>query len=135
MKPSLQLKVSQQLTLTPQLQQSIKLLQMSTLELHDELERQLADNPLLEMDEPASSEPEAPTPDDGGDGMVSFDWGRVRTQRLDDEEFDPLANLPCPTTLRAHLLAQLGELTLPTRDRAVVSLLIEELNEDGFLDS
>ena len=46
--PSLQLKFSQHLTLTPQLQQSIRLLQLSTLELNQELEPALSDNPLLE---------------------------------------------------------------------------------------
>ena len=48
MKTSLHLKLSQHLTLTPQLQQSIKLLQLSTVELHQELERYLLENPLLE---------------------------------------------------------------------------------------
>lgn len=59
MKPSLQLKLSQQLTLTPQLQQSIKLLQLSTLELDQEIERFLHDNPMLERseDEHVSAEP------------------------------------------------------------------------------
>ena len=53
MKPSLQLKLGQHLTLTPQLQQSIRLLQMSTLELNHELAEILADNPLLErLDDP-----------------------------------------------------------------------------------
>ena len=53
MKPSLQLRLSQQLALTPQLQQSIRLLQLSTLELHQELEQALSDNPLLErLDDP-----------------------------------------------------------------------------------
>lgn len=51
MKQALQLKLSQHLTLTPQLQQSIKLLQLSTLELNQEVERYLLDNPLLERDE------------------------------------------------------------------------------------
>ena len=48
MKPSLQLKLSQHLALTPQLQQSIRLLQLSTLELEQELEKYLQENPLLE---------------------------------------------------------------------------------------
>src|SRR3954464_14326266 len=53
MKQSLQLRTSQHLALTPQLQQSIRLLQLSTLELHQELEQILADNPLLErLDDP-----------------------------------------------------------------------------------
>lgn len=51
MKPALQLKLSQQLTLTPQLQQAIKLLQLSTLEMNQELERYLQENPLLERDD------------------------------------------------------------------------------------
>ena len=51
MKQTLQLKLSQQLTLTPQLQQSIRLLQLSTLELNQELEKFLMENPLLERDE------------------------------------------------------------------------------------
>jgi RNA polymerase sigma-54 factor len=53
MKQSLQLRTSQHLALTPQLQQSIRLLQLSTLELHQELEQLLSDNPLLErLDDP-----------------------------------------------------------------------------------
>ena len=54
MKPSLQLKLSQHLTLTPQLQQSIRLLQLSTLELNQEIEGFLQDNPLLEREEEES---------------------------------------------------------------------------------
>ncbi|MEM0909528.1 MAG: RNA polymerase factor sigma-54, partial [Pseudomonadota bacterium] len=49
MKPSLQLKFSQQLTMTPQLQQAIKLLQLSTLDLQQEIQEALESNPLLEM--------------------------------------------------------------------------------------
>ncbi len=51
MKQTLQLKLSQHLTLTPQLQQSIRLLQLSTLELNAEVERMLQENPLLEKEE------------------------------------------------------------------------------------
>ncbi|MCW8090453.1 RNA polymerase factor sigma-54 [Alteromonas sp. ASW11-130] len=53
MKPSLQLKFSQQLTMTPQLQQAIKLLQLSTLDLQQEIQEALDSNPLLEVDEGA----------------------------------------------------------------------------------
>jgi RNA polymerase sigma-54 factor len=60
MKQTLQLKLSQHLTLTPQLQQSIRLLQLSTLELNAEVERMLQENPLLEKaegdDEPLPAE-------------------------------------------------------------------------------
>ena len=83
MKPTLQLKLSQHLTLTPQLQQSIRLLQLSTLELNAEVERMLQENPLLEKGDdddeaaapgsdatpppaprPETSEPRAGDPDD-----------------------------------------------------------------------
>src|ERR1700741_2297120 len=59
MKQTLQLKLSQHLTLTPQLQQSIRLLQLSTLELNQEIEKFLQDNPLLERDD-VREEPPAP---------------------------------------------------------------------------
>ena len=54
MKPGLSLRVSQQLALTPQLQQSIRLLQLSTLELAGEVEQMLADNPFLEREDEAA---------------------------------------------------------------------------------
>ncbi len=57
MKPTLQLKLSQHLTLTPQLQQSIRLLQLSTLELNQEIEQALRDNPMLEHED-GGDEPE-----------------------------------------------------------------------------
>ena len=60
MKHSLQLKLSQHLTLTPQLQQSIRLLQLSTLELNQEIETFLQENPLLERDD--EEEAAAPPP-------------------------------------------------------------------------
>ena len=53
MKQSLQLRTSQHLALTPQLQQSIRLLQLSTTELNQELERFLMENPMLEREEGA----------------------------------------------------------------------------------
>ncbi len=55
MKPSLQVRLSQHLALTPQLQQSIRLLQLSTLELHQEVEQMLEQNPFLETDDEAGS--------------------------------------------------------------------------------
>ncbi len=58
MKQSLQLRIGQQLTMTPQLQQAIKLLQLSTLELQTEIQEALESNPMLEMeDENQSSDP------------------------------------------------------------------------------
>jgi RNA polymerase sigma-54 factor len=66
MKPSLQLKLSQHLALTPQLQQSIRLLQLSTLELNQEIEQAIADNPLLERED----DPLAGSPRIASDGAI-----------------------------------------------------------------
>jgi RNA polymerase sigma-54 factor len=71
MKQTLQLKLSQHLTLTPQLQQSIRLLQLSTLELNQEVERMLQENPLLER---AEGEEDTARPEDvllAGPGRLS----------------------------------------------------------------
>ena len=73
MKPSLQVRLSQHLALTPQLQQSIKLLQLSTLEMNQEIERYLLENPLLEREDEteswraAATAGEAPRGDGQGD--------------------------------------------------------------------
>jgi RNA polymerase sigma-54 factor len=57
MKPSLQVRLSQHLALTPQLQQSIRLLQLSTLELHQEVEQMLEANPFLEPEDDSAASP------------------------------------------------------------------------------
>jgi len=154
MKPTLQLKLSQHLTLTPQLQQSIRLLQLSTLELNAEVERLLQENPLLEKadDEESPGPPRdllvpvattstdktseatderAVEPSDlliGGDG----DWGSsTSTSEDDDETFLP--QQVATSSLRDHLNAQLALLNLPLRDRQIVAALIDALDEDGYL--
>jgi RNA polymerase sigma-54 factor len=71
MKPSLQIKLSQQLALTPQLQQSIKLLQLSTLEMNQEIERYLLENPLLERDDGTEQENAPAYVNGNGDGDAS----------------------------------------------------------------
>ncbi len=61
MKTSLQLKMGQQLAMTPQLQQAIRLLQLSTLDLQQEIQEALDSNPLLEVEEEIVSAPESLT--------------------------------------------------------------------------
>ena len=83
MKQTLQLKLSQHLTLTPQLQQSIRLLQLSTLELNQEVERMLQENPLLER---AEAEEEAARSEEfplAGPGRVGETTERTRTETSD----------------------------------------------------
>lgn len=64
MKPSLQLRLGQQLTMTPQLQQAIKLLQLSTIELQQEIQEALDANPLLEMEDEYGNEGQPSSSDD-----------------------------------------------------------------------
>ncbi|MDF0606105.1 RNA polymerase factor sigma-54 [Neisseriaceae bacterium TC5R-5] len=156
MKQTLQLKVSQQLTLTPQLQQAIKLLQLSTLELHTEMERFLLNNPLLERNDseddetstlhtPHTDEHSAETSSTASDHNDNdqttdtsshagelLDWGSGSYRGDGDQELDPVFNVPCPINLRDYLLSQLGEVTLATRDHAIMQILIEELSDDGY---
>lgn len=61
MRPSLQLRIGQHLTMTPQLQQAIKLLQLSTLDLQQEIQEALESNPLLEMNENPTNNQDEPT--------------------------------------------------------------------------
>jgi RNA polymerase sigma-54 factor len=97
MKPTLQLKLSQHLTLTPQLQQSIKLLQLSTLELNQEIERFLVENPMLEREDSIGGEggetfaplgPGMATPSTAttGEGEADRERDRDRDSGSDREE-------------------------------------------------
>ncbi|HEX2825698.1 MAG TPA: RNA polymerase factor sigma-54 [Burkholderiales bacterium] len=155
MKHSLQLRLSQHLTLTPQLQQSIRLLQLSTLELNQELERFLQENPLLERDEGVADTPPPPVngssvseaPVEAGaaaaeepqtaasDGEMMFSggeqYGNGSREDGDDDDYPQVAaERP---TLRDHLIGQLSLTKLSERDRTLVTLLIETLDDDGYM--
>jgi RNA polymerase sigma-54 factor len=154
MKHSLQLRLSQHLTLTPQLQQSIRLLQLSTLELNQELERFLQENPLLERDDgireesivpvdlrspgavetvPATSDSEPVAPETDGSDMPMLDDLPASMGRDDGDDADFPQIAAGSPTLRAHLLSQLSLTNLSERDRRLVTLLIDSLDDDGYL--
>lgn len=154
MKPSLQLKLSQHLALTPQLQQSIRLLQLSTLELEQELEKYLQENPLLEREEeeyapqqtganeaesadtekfePEAVAPPASSADDeswlGEESSYSSSPGS-----FDDDDNDYQDVQAATTSLREHLSWQLGLMSIPVRDQTLVQCLIDALDDDGYL--
>ena len=172
MKQSLQLRTSQHLALTPQLQQSIRLLQLSTLELHQELEQLLTDNPLLErLDDPldnsvrlladgainststasndatpengAPADAPAPAEGEGGEGgdgegasssEGESDWGELgRSKNPDDDDSRPQLEASA-TTLREHLMEQMRVTVSEGRDRALVELIIDALDDNGYLE-
>ncbi len=143
-KPSLGLRTSQQLALTPQLQQSIRLLQMSTAELEQEVDRFLTENPLLEMAESSTSATaEAPegqnaeaqpaeTADNGLAGSAeSWSSSGSRANHDDDDWWE--SQRIQPIGLREHLREQAHSLKLSDRDRAWLDTLIESLDDDGYL--
>ncbi|MCP4409136.1 MAG: RNA polymerase factor sigma-54 [Gammaproteobacteria bacterium] len=84
LKPSLQLRISQQLTMTPQLQQAIRLLQLSTLELQTEIQQTLENNPMLE-----SLEDDADV-DDKTDGEMQSEPVSEKEEQPQAEEERPL---------------------------------------------
>ncbi|MEX2241106.1 MAG: RNA polymerase factor sigma-54 [Burkholderiales bacterium] len=151
MKPTLQFRLSQHLTLTPQLQQSIRLLQLSTVELNQEIERMLADNPILEREDvegdaqaaftpprdTTQSAAEAATQAAGEPAERRDDWpAEIATPAWrgdDDDEGDRTFAAPDTPTLRDHLNQQLTLTAIGERDRALVALLIDVLDEDGYL--
>jgi RNA polymerase sigma-54 factor len=173
MKQSLQLRTSQHLALTPQLQQSIRLLQLSTLELHQELEQILSDNPLLERlddaldnsvrllaDGALSSSPsaqadpvensapsaapaegEAGDPQDspagdehaGGDADWSFDDVARTGKTPDDEDSRPQLEAH-DVTLREHLQEQTRLTVRSLRDRALIELIVDAIDDHGYLE-
>ncbi|MBS0327556.1 MAG: RNA polymerase factor sigma-54 [Proteobacteria bacterium] len=95
MKQTLQLKLSQHLTLTPQLQQSIRLLQLSTLELNAEVERMLQENPLLERAEGEGDDEHVPPAMPlAGPGRAESDGEPARGEAADDDRAAPAHDDP-----------------------------------------
>ncbi|TAK83608.1 MAG: RNA polymerase factor sigma-54 [Aquabacterium sp.] len=178
MKPSLQFRLSQHLALTPQLQQSIRLLQLSTLELHQEVDHMLEQNPFLEVEEEygapdpglaerpierstssseaehesagvegGDAEPAAATVDnmefgatereDWENGTEHEDFDGIRetpaSRQIGDEDSDPLERTGVSESLQEYLRVQLRGMRLSPADAAAVDMLIDSLDEDGYL--
>jgi RNA polymerase sigma-54 factor len=130
------LRLKQQLTLTPRLQQSVKLLQLSALECVQELNQAISQNPFLEeaaeaadarsqTAEEGSADSEradldfsSPGGGGGGGGEETPDWTEWTAS---------------PSTLRDSLREQLLLLGLTQRDYELANLIVDALDEDGFL--
>jgi len=157
MKQGLQLRFSQNLALTPQLQQSIRLLQLSTQELNQELESILQSNPLLERDEKndgedtvdsftpstssqeATSTQEAPEPapqENFNDDYLEYSGGSRWEDggNSNDDDGDYNFQEAAPETLHDHLTGQLKLLPLSERDQMLAMLLVDAINDDGYLE-
>lgn len=156
MKPNFQLKVSQQLVITPQLQQAIRLLQLSNIELCQEIQCSLENNPLLEVDD-QFDEVSIDTPVD----IENIDTSTMMENReiSDDIQIDAslddiyTAGTPSGTihdyrtdeipiyqgethqTLNEYLMWQLNVTPFSERDKAIAISLIQAIDERGYLTS
>ena len=152
MKQALQLKIGQSLTMTPQLQQAIKLLQMSTLDLQQEINQALEENPLLEREDElehenleSQTDAEAETFDaDTAEVAVETEWSdtehfdlnRPITRTASDDEYESFESRTSETTtLAEHLLWQLNLMTLTERDQMIARMLVDSINHEGLLET
>ncbi|MGB5831912.1 MAG: RNA polymerase factor sigma-54 [Thiohalocapsa sp.] len=161
MKQTIQLRLGQQLTMTPQLQQAIKLLQLSTLDLQREIQEALESNLMLENAEDADASGEG----DDSDARRRKDDAQVDNElrpeqaTMPDElpvdsnwsdtyesytapsthggdgaaDYDPFAQQSRPQTLHDHLDWQLNLAKLAPRDRVVAEALIDAIDANGYL--
>jgi len=159
MKPSLQLRVSQNLAMTPQLQQAIRLLQLSSVELQMEVQQALESNMMLEPDDDEDNDqPEQQLTDHFGakaekkinendisqdipeDLPVDIVWEDVydsginssTTFNNNEPVFFENQNLQ-EKNLRDHLLWQLNVVPISEKDKAIAIAIIDALDDDGYL--
>ncbi|WP_302141937.1 RNA polymerase factor sigma-54 [Halomonas alkalicola] len=141
MKASLQLRVGTQLTMTPQLQQAIALLQLSTLDLRQEIQQALESNPMLELDEGFGEQAVSEAPED--------DWASEIPDELstDSDWSDTYQDLGAPAggegpdfereasaqSLQGHLAWQLAMTDLDPREQQIAESLIDAVDSAGYL--
>ncbi|NOR79466.1 MAG: RNA polymerase factor sigma-54 [Methyloprofundus sp.] len=154
---SLQLRMGQQLSMTPQLQQAIKLLQLSTLDLQQEIQQALDSNMMLEVVEDEGSslneqkvvENKVDTTDQtGSEGSQTEMPDELPTDTSWEDVFDaaqmssaaPAADMPDfevqrsqAASLQDHLLWQMEMTPFTERDRAIVTAIIDSVDSDGYL--
>src|SRR5690606_20196332 len=143
--PGLQLRATQGAALSQQMQQGLKMLQMSALELEQAIAQALSTNPLLESDdaldeagaedgEPIDARSSEEDAEDGVDPERELTWsttgGNHAGERTAD---DPVLLAPAPLSLRDHLLQQVNVSGLGERDAMLARVLVEALDEDGYL--
>jgi RNA polymerase sigma-54 factor len=165
LKPSLQLRIGQQLTMTPQLQQAIRLLQLPSLDLQAHVRETLESNIMLEAEDELGtdtiatealqdSEPAAPKEEYaelGGNAADERDqreepeveisdeaWGEQTTGISDtpwsgDDDRNSDLSDESGQTLQEHLLEQLDLARLSAIDMAIARVIIDGLNDDGYL--
>ena len=149
LKPSLQLKLGQQLTMTPQLQQAIRLLQLPALELQAHIRELLETNVMLEpmeeaettgtfevivtaAEQPKPKEPESTVEvlegwDAQGAGPAESAWNSDDDERQQDYADDS------GQSLQEHLLWQLELASLAPRELGIARAIVDAISDDGYL--
>ncbi len=148
MKQSLQLKIGQSLTLTPQLQQAIKLLQLSTLDLQQTIEETLESNPLLEREEDFTEDMHGDTvdfsaetalPDNSDDLPVDTRWEDLLPSSAPaaappgNDESGFAERDATPESLHSHLLWQLNTTRFSDVDHTIALAIIDAVDANGRL--
>ena len=161
LKPSLQLRFGQSLSMTPQLQQAIKLLQLSSVELQQEIQQLFETNPMLEKDEDNDIQVEIDDNDAGNDSNnspseeqeISIQQEQISDELAVDSSWEDVyqestiySEAPQETktdiyenqaihsgNLHEHLQQQLDLLHLSDTDRVIGMALIDEIDHDGYL--
>ena len=151
-----QLKLSQQLVMTPQLQQAIKLLQLSRLELSDLITQEINENPVLDesseaeesekerREEPSDNPAETETESDLPEAKAEFDWQDYVDRSIkpsagsffggeEREWFEPV--ITKKTSFTDHLLWQLWLNNLSDKEMEIGEYIIGNLDKDGYLQT
>ena len=139
--------LGQQQMLSPQMRQSLEILQATALELQQMVRHELESNPVLEEEVPeeeVSAETDGETDDDSEEAeelrRLEEDWGAFSGEGAQRGDTDAearrlhfLEGVAPPETLAGHLEKQLGRLALDPVQRRIASLLVGNLDEDGYL--
>ncbi len=140
LKPSLQLKLGQSLTMTPQLQQAIRLLQLPVLDLQAEIQEALEENIMLEVEDfPDLPKASAETTAEIETLKAEDQWQATAAERTQDSGWNgegrPMSEFADESgqTLREHLLWQLEMEHFSPREVVIGEALIDSINDDGYL--
>ncbi len=141
MGPAIALRLRQHLTLTPQVQQALKLLQMSALEFQQEMDQALSANPFLEDNaereaaspangEKPAEEPPAPEMRIDAEAELALPRESGSSGERDQEDWGGISD--AEPTLQEHLRRQLMISPMGERDRALAHMIVDSLDDDGY---
>jgi len=137
MKATLQMGLKQQLALTPKLRQAIKLLQLSSLELEHEIKLVLEMNPFLEQEEPLDPKNNEEYEEFDSETLSNDAWEDLHqyfnSPSSSALQQDFILQQGTETTLHSHLLWQMELAPFTEKERAIASIIIDSISDDGYL--